>query len=146
MRTKNITDEQREQHTLDTRVLGRYVRLLRQNRGLTLRTVASAVKTTHSGLSKLERGDIQNPPLRIIIAIAAYFQVPVGELLEDAITSSSRSSQADIVRPNPFERDDLSSTELRELTLYLNRLRGQINEICQEAQSAAIRSDLLLET
>ena len=61
--------------------IGRLVREYRKERGLTLDSVARRVNTTISYLSKIERGDIDNPSIGIVLAIARAIGCTVGQLV-----------------------------------------------------------------
>ena len=60
--------------------LGRQLRRLRDDRGLSLRALASEVDVTASFLSQVERG-LSSPSLSTLRQLAAFFEVPVFQLL-----------------------------------------------------------------
>ena len=60
--------------------LGRQLHRLREDRGLSLRALASEVDVTASFLSQVERG-LSSPSLSTLRQLAAFFEVPVFQLL-----------------------------------------------------------------
>lgn len=52
---------------------------LRTMQGLTISSVADAVKVTHQSLSYIERG-LQLPSVKTALKLARFFKVPVDEL------------------------------------------------------------------
>lgn len=60
--------------------LGNQLRRLRESKGLSLRALASEVDVTASFLSQVERG-LSSPSLATLRQLAAFFEVPVFQLL-----------------------------------------------------------------
>lgn len=73
-----------------TAALSARLRLLRAERGLSLRAVAKAAQVSPSLLSQIERGEA-SPSLLSLVAIADALGVRPGKLLEDPSQSDQRS-------------------------------------------------------
>ena len=72
---------------IDTRVLNQLVERLkwcRRVKNKTLREVEKATGITNAHLSQLENGDVQNPGIFTIKAIADYYGVSLDELIKKA--------------------------------------------------------------
>jgi transcriptional regulator with XRE-family HTH domain len=74
-----------------TAALGGRIRALRLERGLSLRTVASAAQVSPSLLSQIERGEA-SPSLVSLVAIADALVVRPGVLLEDGADGEASAS------------------------------------------------------
>ena len=61
--------------------LRRRLRDLRFRRHASLEEVARAIGTSSAHLSSIETGKIDNPGYKILLALAAFYRVPIGELL-----------------------------------------------------------------
>ena len=61
--------------------LGRRLRLLRKQSGLTSQEVANAVGMTQSHLCAMERGETGNPRLNILKGLADYYGLTMSELV-----------------------------------------------------------------
>jgi len=90
---------------VDARALGARIAQLRDLRGLSLGALAEqAGGMAKSYLAKLERGEVENPGLRTLSAIAKALDVTVADLLkkaEPATTTKGKallSNQADLER------------------------------------------------
>jgi transcriptional regulator with XRE-family HTH domain len=57
---------------------------VRLRRGMTQREVAAASGISYATYQRLERGEIDNPPLRYLTNCALVLGVRVGDLIEDA--------------------------------------------------------------
>ncbi len=62
--------------------LGRVLRTLREEKGLTQMDLAEKVKVGQSYIAMLESGDKVNPSLDVLKRLAKSLRVPVTELLE----------------------------------------------------------------
>jgi len=62
--------------------LGRMVKRLREDKGMTQVELAKKAKVTQPYLAQLEAGTRKNPSLEILKRLARALGVPVGELLE----------------------------------------------------------------
>jgi transcriptional regulator with XRE-family HTH domain len=62
--------------------IGKRIRDLREERGLTQREVARHAGLTPSGLGFIEHGQTRNPSAETVVAIARALDVPVEDLLE----------------------------------------------------------------
>lgn len=61
--------------------IGRAAKTFRESRGLGLREVSRTVGISPSYLCKLERGEVENPGVGVVMAIAHAIGSTVGELL-----------------------------------------------------------------
>lgn len=68
--------------------IGRKVRQLRQERGLTLQQLAHAADVSTASVHKVERGDMV-PTITTMLKIAGALEVPVGHFVEDPDTGPS---------------------------------------------------------
>jgi XRE family transcriptional regulator of biofilm formation len=62
--------------------LGKMLKTLREEKGLTQVALAERAKVTQTYIAKLESGDKKNPSLAILQRLARALGVPVTELLE----------------------------------------------------------------
>jgi len=62
--------------------LGSRIRLLRERNALSLNDLAESSNVAKSSLSKIENGEVRNPGLRTLAAIAKALSVTVRDLLE----------------------------------------------------------------
>lgn len=69
--------------------IGRYLRMLRKNKGVTLRDVSETTKLSISYISDLERGR-QNPSLSTCAKLAAYYDVSLSKLFAQVTHVSER--------------------------------------------------------
>lgn len=67
---------------LDPFRLGRRTRELRELRGVTLSAAADLAGVAKSYLSKLEKGEVENPGVRTLTSIARALETDLGSLLE----------------------------------------------------------------
>src|SRR5918998_1296760 len=93
--------------------LARKLRVLRAERGLTLREAAQRTGVDKDTLSKLERG-IRHPHDVTISRLAKGYDVPVEELLEDPALAGTPGKAEALVG---LGIDGLSTEELREEAL-----------------------------
>lgn len=73
----------------------------RAQRGMTQREAWEAAGLTRSTYKALERGDMQHPPLRVLVNLALVFDVAFEELLED---DWKRWTVFDAAAPGPPDR------------------------------------------
>lgn len=74
--------------------IGRAIRDYRERRGVTLDAIARRIHTSHGYVGKIERGEVPNPSIGIVMAIAAAIGCTVGELLGE----TPRDGAAEIER------------------------------------------------
>jgi transcriptional regulator with XRE-family HTH domain len=65
--------------------IGKRIRALREERGLTQREVARRAGLTPSGVGFIEHGQTRNPSAETVVSIARALGVPVEELLEEPV-------------------------------------------------------------
>ena len=65
--------------------IGKRIRDLREERGLTQREVARRAGLTPSGVGFIEHGQTRNPSAETVVAIARALGVPVKDLLEEPV-------------------------------------------------------------
>ena len=82
-------------------LLGRRIREMRHDRGLTLEEVGRRADLSKSLLSKIENGNV-SPPIATLARIAAAFGVPMGYFFEE----EARQQQAIFVRGSERQRMD----------------------------------------
>ncbi|HET7552163.1 MAG TPA: helix-turn-helix transcriptional regulator [Gemmatimonadaceae bacterium] len=63
--------------------IGRAIRDYRERRGVTLDAIARRIHTSHGYVGKIERGEVPNPSIGIVMAIAAAIGCTVGELVSE---------------------------------------------------------------
>lgn len=74
-------------HSLVARTLGRRMRYLRSQIGVTQEAVGRSLDTDRSYISRLERGAVL-PRLSTLVRLANYYGVDVSTLLSDGSTST----------------------------------------------------------
>ena len=79
--------------------IGKRIRELREERGLSQREVARRAGLTPSGVGFIELGQTQQPSAKTVVAIARALNVPVEELLADAPVPAGKAE----ARPGPGE-------------------------------------------
>jgi transcriptional regulator with XRE-family HTH domain len=77
--------------------LGRRLRLLRKQSGLTSQEVANAVGMTQGHLCAIERGQTGNPRLNILKGLADYYGLTVSELVGEHVEAKP-SVRGDLIR------------------------------------------------
>jgi transcriptional regulator with XRE-family HTH domain len=65
--------------------IGKRIRALREERGLTQREVARRARLTPSGVGFIEHGQTRNPSAETVVAIARALGVSVAELLREPV-------------------------------------------------------------
>jgi transcriptional regulator with XRE-family HTH domain len=80
--------------------IGKRIRDLREERGLTQREVARRAGLTPSGVGFIEHGQTRKPSAETVVAIARALGVPVKELLEEPVAPLGEASETgpDIAR------------------------------------------------
>jgi transcriptional regulator with XRE-family HTH domain len=66
-------------------MVGQRIAALRKAQGLTQLRLAHRTGIALNTISRLERGENENPELNTLLAIAAALSVPVGELLAEPV-------------------------------------------------------------
>ena len=94
---------------IDKKMLGRNVRLLREEKGLRITKLAGFVDTSDNQLSRIESGNLA-PTLNVAINIANYFGIGLHELLYvDLAHSPNKSNPVNNLSTmlNKLDRHDL---------------------------------------
>jgi transcriptional regulator with XRE-family HTH domain len=86
-------------------LLGARIRKTREDRGLSLRALASAWGFSASFLSQVERG-ISSPSIVSLMALCEILKVRIGELLPEQGVSDSESAQAELLS-SPHQQSEL---------------------------------------
>src|SRR5215218_2469263 len=73
--------------------IGKRIRDLREERGLTQREVARRAGLTPSGVGFIEHGQTRKPSAETVVAIARALGVPVKELLEEPVAPLDEAPQ-----------------------------------------------------
>src|SRR5690242_3368452 len=91
--------------TVDVRALGARIFRLRELRGISLGALAEAAGgLAKSYLAKIEKGEVENPGLRTLSAIAQALDVTIGDLLEPAEPVRGSEGDALLAEKAEFER------------------------------------------
>ncbi len=145
--------------------IGKRIRELREERGLTQREVARRAGLTPSGVGFIEHGQTRKPSVETVMAIARALGVPVEELLEEPALAGkaeapktgrlpewASTSDIEVLGRNTSE---VSSEELRRVLMQLARdlpwsrtLEGLRNESRSEGIARVLthaRIDAILE-
>ena len=69
--------------------IGHQLRELRVSRGVSTTTVAQATGITPGHVSALETGRSTNPTIGVLRLLAAYYDIPVSDLLQEEASSFS---------------------------------------------------------
>lgn len=123
--------------------LGRRIRTLRTQRGLTLTGLAARVGITRSFLSSVERG-VAYPSLMVLRSIAAALEVPVFLLFTAPETNSMvvRSDARKVIRPpGAAVSYELVSPDLRrKIEMILVRLKPGVDSsaMAHEGEECAL--------
>ena len=107
--------------------LGRYLRAMREAKGLSLRQVESKSGISNAFVSQMESGKVKQPSPVILYKLAGLYGVPYESLMEivgypspSALTTEPRSASA------VFRRfGEITPTEEAELLDYLSFLRSR---------------------
>jgi transcriptional regulator with XRE-family HTH domain len=105
--------------------LGIQLRKLRESKGLSLRALASEVDVSASFLSQVERG-LSSPSLATLRELAAFFEVPVFQLLVEYEVSRPvvrADERVTITLPGaPMSYELLSSGTARAIEMFVARV------------------------
>jgi len=105
--------------------LGSQLRKLRETRSLSLRALASEVDVTASFLSQVERG-LSSPSLATLRQLAAFFEVPVFQLLVEYEISRPvvRADERVCIKlpDSPMSYELLSSGTARSIEMFIVRV------------------------
>ena len=77
-----MTSDYNGESYLSPQRLGRVLKTLREQKGLTQVELASKASVTQAYVAKLEGGDRKSPSLDVLTRLARALGVPAGELLE----------------------------------------------------------------
>lgn len=69
---------------METRAMGERIRIAREERSMTQRSLAEAIGCTSQHISAIERG-VKTPTLETFVDIAAALKVPADVLLQDVL-------------------------------------------------------------
>ena len=117
-------------HTPETeaQAFGRYLRLLRQTSGFTLRDVEAATEkgVTNGYLSQIENGDVTQPSPRVLHHLANVYGVEYADLMTRAghHVPVAAGGHGDALNGFPLRAiRDLSSEEQQEVLRYINFMK-----------------------
>lgn len=105
---------------IDVTVIGMRLLQLRELRGLSVSAVAAEADIAKSYLAKLERGEVENPGIATLDAVAEALGTSLGELLAPATGSHRRARWSTVVDPLEVER--LQATMPASLLRFLKEL------------------------
>lgn len=98
---------------LDVARLGRRLKEMRERRELSISAVAEQAGLAKSYVAKLEGGEVDNPGLRTVTALAGALQTTLPELLEYA-PPAGRDPRRREIGPSPAEEQALYESRLAE--------------------------------
>jgi transcriptional regulator with XRE-family HTH domain len=125
---------------LDPVALGAQITRLRELRGYSIGTLAErADEMAKSYLAKLERGEVENPGLRTLSAIARALGVTVADLLQPAEPERRSEGEALMAEQAEFER------VLANLPPGLEEFLAEMAAAGQPVLPATVRSLALAE-
>ena len=107
----------------DVSVIGMRLLQLRELRGASVSTVAAQANIAKSYLAKLERGEVDNPGVATLDAVAVALGTSLAELLAPATGSHRRARWSAVVDPLEVER--LRATMPPSLLLFLEELEQE---------------------
>jgi transcriptional regulator with XRE-family HTH domain len=108
---------------IDVRMLGARIGQLRELQGLSLGALAEAAGgMAKSYLSKIERGEVENPGLKTLSAIARALDVTVADLLAPA-GSSSRGPAGEALLAEDVKYKEITSNLPPGLPEYLQEMK-----------------------
>ena len=81
--------------------IGKRIRALREERGLTQREVARRAGLTPSGVGFIEHGQTRNPSAETVVAVARALGVPVEELLREPVPLDEAPEKAGLADADP---------------------------------------------
>lgn len=112
----NATDGRR----VDVAMIGMRLLQLRELRGLSVSAVAAEARIAKSYVAKLERGEVDNPGVGTLDAMAAALGTTLADLLAPATGSHRRARWSTVVDPLEVER--LRATMPASLLRFLEEL------------------------
>jgi transcriptional regulator with XRE-family HTH domain len=84
--------------------IGKRIRALREERGLTQREVARRAGLTPSGVGFIEHGQTRNPSAETVVAVARALGVPVEELLREPVPLDEAPEKAGLADADPSSK------------------------------------------
>jgi HTH-type transcriptional regulator, competence development regulator len=108
--------------------LGDELKLLRREKGATLREVEEATDISNAYLSQLENGKAEQPSPRVLHKLSEYYRVPYNRLMEIAgyLQPSATMQQNRIGSIQAaLMSSDLSEDEERTVSQFIQFLRSQ---------------------
>lgn len=94
----------------------------RSDTGQSLQDVANGVGTSKTHIWKLEKGVSGNPSLRLLISLAAHFNVPTTYLTEQQATSG-KLQISDFIARNAFKFDRLTERDIHLLDTMIDNMQ-----------------------
>ena len=123
IKSKNKTVLLRGHVDIDVRALGARISQLRELKGLSLGALAEAAGgMAKSYLSKVERGEVENPGLKTLSAIARALDVTVADLLSPA-ASSSRGKEGDALLAKEATYEQIMANLPPGLADYIQQMK-----------------------
>jgi transcriptional regulator with XRE-family HTH domain len=108
--------------------LGRELKKVREQRGLSLQTVAEPSKITAPYLQKLERGVVNTPSPRVLGRLANTLGIPYLHLMELAgylDEEQLAEVRARAPKPHPLSDQELSAEEWRAIGEFVQELKAR---------------------
>ncbi len=105
--------------------LGKKLRKLREDKGISLESVAGPAKISAAYLHKLERGVVNSPSPRILARLAVVLETSYLRLMELAgYLDEEQLAEARVREPrsHPLEKEQLSPSEWRAVGAFIETL------------------------
>ncbi|MBE5825385.1 MAG: helix-turn-helix domain-containing protein [Butyrivibrio sp.] len=96
-----------------TNTLGKYLRMLRKDKGVKQDAVAYAIKVTRATYSHYENGRII-PPTEVLVQLSSYFDVELETLIDLAVEDKKGSSRE--------EKSYESAMDAEEIMFYYRKM------------------------
>jgi transcriptional regulator with XRE-family HTH domain len=106
--------------------IGKRIRDLREERGLTQREVARRAGLTPSGVGFIEHGQTRNPSAETVMAVARALGVPVEELLREPVPLNEAS---EVAGPKVVTGSVNIKVDRETFAILATVLTGEINEV-----------------
>jgi len=107
---------------------GKYIKALRESKGMTLREVEKQTDISNAYLSQLESGKIKQPSPSNLYKLASLFNVSYEDLMEKVgypVTQRTSKSNIDKIENHSHRFGNVTKEEELELLEYLKFIRNR---------------------